>query len=58
MRQGIWARHHLEITTLDRHAESVPSDVTSKDISEDVVEDMIQLLRAAREGWLTENECE
>ena len=56
--QGIWAGHHLEIATLDRHEKSVMSNVAWKDISEDVIEDMIQLWRAAREGWLTDKQCE
>lgn len=55
--RGIWAGHRLEITTLDRHTKSVLSDVVWKDISEDAVEDIIQLWRAAR-NWLDDGQRE
>lgn len=45
--RGIWAGHRFEITTLDFHQRSILSSVPWKDISEDVVEDIIQLWRAA-----------
>ncbi|MCJ1345649.1 hypothetical protein MMC31_003857, partial [Peltigera leucophlebia] len=51
LHRGIWAGHRLEITLLDRHTKSMRSDVAWKDISEDAVEDMIQLMRDA-DGWL------
>lgn len=47
---GIWAGHCLEITTLDHHTESLLSDVPWKDISEEAVEDIIHLCRAA--DWI------
>jgi hypothetical protein len=46
MRQGVWAGHRLLITTLDHHERSVQSNLHWGDTSEDVVEDMIQLLSA------------
>lgn len=39
--RGIWARHCLEIITLDRHTRSMLSDVTWKNISEDAIKDII-----------------
>lgn len=45
--EGIWAGHCLEITTLDHHTNSLLSDVPWKDISEDSVEEIIRLCRAA-----------
>jgi hypothetical protein len=42
---------------LDHHVRSVPSNVAWKDISEEVVEDMIQLLRAGRRDRLRKAEC-
>lgn len=42
------------VTTLDRHTKSKPSDLAWKDISEDVIEDIIELWGAARD-WLDDN---
>ena len=56
--RGIWAGHRLEITTLNRHAKSTLSDEAWKDISEDAVEDLIQLWRAAGRGWISDHQCE
>lgn len=47
LNRGIWAGHCLEITTLDHHIKSLRSDVAWKDISEDAVEDIIQLVRTS-----------
>ena len=55
--RGIRAGHRLEIATLDRHTKSMLSDLTWKDISEDAIEDKIQLWGAARD-WLDDNQCE
>lgn len=55
--RGIWAGHRLEITMLYRHTKSMLSDVAWKNISEDAVEDIIQLWRAAR-GWMSDSQCE
>jgi len=55
--RGTWAGHCLERTTLDRLTRSMLSDVAWKDISEDAVEDIIQLWRAAR-NWLDDNQSE
>ena len=54
MNRGIWAGHRLEITMLDRHTKYMLSDVAWKNISEEAVEDIIQLWRAAR-GWMSDS---
>lgn len=49
--EGTWAGHRLEITTLDDHIKFIQSGVVWKDVSEDAVENMLQLCRAAFE-WI------
>lgn len=55
--RGIWAGHRLEITTSDRHARSRSWGVTWIDISEEAIEDIIQLWRRPN-NFVNDETCE
>lgn len=43
--RGVWAGHRLDIITFERHAKSRSSNATWTDISEEAIEDIIQVWR-------------
>lgn len=47
LERGIWAGHRFEIITVDHHTKPTRSEVAWKDISEEAVEDLIQISRAS-----------